>query len=73
MNLINNGLFVALLNEVIQALQVSDYEVTDNGVMIIHVTECDYEHYIETYDIKNDLNNHEILIDLLHVLKKRYL
>ena len=72
MRLLNNGLFVALLNEIIQALQVGEYEVTENGVMIIHVTECDYENFIEEYDIKNDLNTHEILIDLLHVLKKRH-
>ena len=74
MKLINDSRFISLLNEVIQSIQVGDYEVNDKGIMIVHVTECDYEHYIEDYNIQaaNKENKHFISIDLMALLEKRH-
>lgn len=74
MKLINDSRFISLLNEVIQAIQVGEYEVDDNGIMTIHVTECDYEYYIEEYNIQSvdTKNDHFISIDLKAILEKRH-
>ena len=74
MKLINDSRFISLLHEVIQNVQVGEYEVDDSGVMIIHVTECDYEYYMEDYNIQNVgiRDGHYISIDLKAILEKRH-
>jgi hypothetical protein len=62
-NLLNNKMFVSLLREIINNIQVGEYEVSEKGIMTIHVTECDYEHYMEDYTIS---------IDLQEILNRRY-